>query len=410
MNFRLIAAAMPALLLGACAAQQPGTAIPDGPKGDLKAALPYTRLEIDNTATCSGVTAAKLSSQQGSYYVRLGALYSSKNADSALAYGQRTRWMPIRALWSEKTGFTLTANITVDSQPAYQATVPLYAVSHDSGQQGENFTTNLDLIWQNTYIKVQPGSTLNVQFESKFSKSVETGALSAALRVAKVAATAVAPEAKILTTLNQGRMQTEARLWDKALGQMFAHNATEQINLTTTPEQVGSSSCGVLTLYAPGYNEDLDQQMRIGAWRVGVNDSRRSLFTEETCLNTLLDGSCATKVTSEVTPMRILDEPVGAGKSIATFLKEQDIVPIAIAVTGSDVQKQEAASFCRRVTTSLVSLGLTDIDAKLGLWAFAMGYPMATEIADAITMADDCKSQIKPFTFTASDVLGTGRR
>ncbi|BAE50374.1 hypothetical protein [Paramagnetospirillum magneticum] len=409
MNRLILGGLLPALMLSACASQS-GKLAPDGPKGDLKASLPYLRMEIDNTKTCKGVvTSDRLDSQQGSYYVRLGALYSSQDADTAMAYGVRTRPMLLRALWSDKTGFTLTATITVDSQPAYQATVPLYAVSHDSGQQGESFTTNLDLIWQNTFIKVQPGATLNVQFESKFSKTVETGALSAALRVAKVATTAMAPEAKILTTLNQGRMQTEARLWDKALGQLFAQNATEQISLVTTPEQIGSNSCGVVTLYAPGYNEEIDPQMKIGTWRVGVNDWRRSIFTDAACLTKALDGGCASDVISKLTPMRVLDEPVGGGKSIGTFLKEQDIVPIAISQTDSEVQKQEASSFCRRVTTSLVSLGLTDIDAKLGLWAFAMGYPMPTEISDALTQHPDCQNQIRPFEFRLPVSLGTSR-
>lgn len=340
-----------------------------------------------------------MNSSVGTYYVRLGANYTSEDAADPLGYASRVRPAPIRALWSEKISFALSATITVDSQPAYTATIPLYATSHDSTQQGENFVTSLDLIWQNTYVKVLPNSTISLQFDGKYSKDVQTGALSAGLRVAKVAVGALAPEASILTTLNQSKMQSEAKLWDSAVGELFGRDASETIKLSTSPEQVVGQSCGRLTLFAPGHQEGIDPNtQKIGEWRVGILDWRRSLFSLDACLDAVPTSACAASVTAGLTPIRVLNEPVGGGETIASFLAKQDVTEIAAAKTDA-VKDQAAASFCRKAASALAGLGLTDVDAKLGLWAFVKGQPLAGDVAQTLAANSECGRVASPFTF-----------
>ena len=347
----------------------------------------------------------------GEYYIRLSASYlpappigaidpGKAYLTSPISYDQAKRTLFERIFADVNRGFTLTANLTVDGT---KITVPLYAFSHDSGPEGEKFSDDGDLMWKNTYIKVSNVSTVSAVFDAQFLNATTSGAVGAALRVAKVAVGAVNPAAKVLTTLNQSQLQKEGQIWDAALGKALSSSVEEKVDLTVTPEQAPLGSYGILTVAVPGpdvalFASGLDPRVIIGQWRVEIQKARRSLFSDDPVLDGADWYKSALTESQYTSPSRVLNEQLGNGKTVEAFIKADKVndTLTAAAIASGAEQSADMESYCNGVVDDLEAVGLTTVDARLGLWAVIEGMSLPGKGLKA-KLETACATQAFPF-------------
>jgi hypothetical protein len=343
------------------------------------------------------------------YYARVVGWWTPNSLDNtgklrpvgitAADYDNEQRNFLERLLWAENSGFSLVANIEVLSRLNYKTPIPLYSATHSSGKDGENFDVDLKDIWFSPLIRVTADTRLSTQVTAQYKREIKTGAISAALRVARVAADQLAPAGKLLTALNQDQSMKEAKVWDEAIGQMLGSSASERRGGTTLIESWKPGDSVVVSLLAPGGSGALMPERFLGSWLFKLEKPRMSLFSSAPCLDMAnIEDKCATDVTKAVSPAQVLNETVGADTSLIAALRKKDWY--SPALVSLNAKKDGVGQFCQQVIQAADDLGLNGIDAKLLLWAIQTGEPMGANMAANIAKDPQCQGQAKPFTFT----------
>lgn len=314
-------------------------------------------------------------------------------------YDKERRNFVERLLFGKNTTFSLVANIEVHSRLNYRTPIPLYSVSHASGSEGEGFEVNLKDIWYSPLIRVTPDTRLTTEVVAHYKQEIKTGAVSAALRVAQVAATQFAPGGNLLTSENLEQAKKGAKVWDAAISQMLGSNINEIRGGTTLVQNWQPDKVVTVSLVAPGADGAMMPERHIGSWQFKMEEPRLSLFSSAQCLKEeTINGNCATNILSAISPQLVLNEQVGVDTTLIAAIRKKDWYSpslISLASTTGD-----GGQFCQQILQAVDEIGLNVIDAKLVLAALPFGEPMPAAVRNKLKTDDTCKSLILPFTFT----------
>jgi hypothetical protein len=370
----------------------------------------YIHLNIDPV---SPKEAEKFRPQAG-YYARVIGSWTPRSLDNngalrdvaigAPNYDKEQRNWLERLVWGRNTTFSLVANIEVHSRLNYKTPIPLYSTSHNSGSEGESFDVFLKDIWFSPLIRVTADTRMTTEVSAHYKKEIKTGAVSAALRVARVAADQLAPGGKLLTTLNQDQVKKEANVWDSAIGHMLSSDGNEKRGGTALVEQWQADSTVIISLLSPGSSDAMMPERFIGSWLFKLDEPRMSLFSTAPCLySASIDGNCGRNVVNAITPSLVLNEMVATDTTLVAALRKKDWYGQALITLNA--KKDGVSQFCLQVVQAADDLGLNAIDAKLLLWALQTGEPLGEAMRDNISKDQTCQNQIKPFTFLMADSI-----
>ncbi|ARJ65722.1 hypothetical protein WV31_08675 [Magnetospirillum sp. ME-1] len=316
---------------------------------------------------------------------------------------ERRTWLE-RLLWGENTTFSLVANIEVHSRLNYRAPIPLYSVSHSSGKEGEGFDVNLKDIWYSPLIRVTADTRLTTEVVAHYKKEIKTGAVSAALRVAEVAAGQLAPGGSLLTSLNIDQVRKEAKVWDTAISQMSSSDTNETRGGTSLAKTWDANKTVVVSLLAPGSSGAMMPERLIGSWSFTMEKPRMSLFSANNCLlQANIKEGCAKEVIEAITPPLVLNEMVGPDTTLIGALRKKDWY--GQALIAMNAKNGNPSQFCQQVIQAADDFGLNAVDAKLLLWALQSGEPLGDTMRDLLFKDKFCQKQLKPFVFGASESI-----
>ena len=416
--------------------------------GEAKFQNPYLKFSVVDTAAITQITRSSSKNNPDSDSnpdenkpLRLGDFYIVPGANfllppksllngpeksyflEPLSYDAADRGLLARWLKGYNVNFTLQMELTVDG---VTRTLPLYTMSHNSNSHdGETFAQDLSLYSRNLFVRATGNSSINVNFDGKYTVSTDISLFSSGIQVAKTAVAAISPAAHMLTVLNKKSLQQQASVWDAALAQSLGETVEEKFSVALTPADWKSGKYGLLSLTIPGPDTSLDPSIAVGTWQIGFLNFRRSLFSPNPNLNKddwdypNLDQPWG------VTANQVLNEAVGTTEeqTVETFLKSGAVADM-LGVWSSDAKDTDAGktdelkkaaatkegdaadAVCRGTVDALYGLGLTTADARLGLWAMIEGMSLpGNPSSDHVRgLKQHCNGYIAPFWFAAEEL------
>lgn len=315
-------------------------------------------------------------------------------------------------------------NLTVrfkTTNPEQEFTKPLLTLH--SQQSGRDVSRDVvDRGHVSPFFRISPDTSMSLTAEYTLAKDVTLKAVQASLRVARVAATAIAPGSGVLTTLTQNKVQQEARIFDAALGEIFSDRLAETRTTDFTANDWKYARAVRVRLYA--WDDEAKEYIPVAHWDIEVSNPRPSMFaleavTDEELTSQITD--CATeadaakraqsvqdahqKVTRRAfsyvrgAPDQVLRFYVGENTTVHDHIHGQDWYPALIEqLAVIDVRDDDGAitdaalkvsaplsAFCARIPDALYRLGLNTYDATTGLWAMAQTTLASQNLLSLIT-------------------------
>jgi len=355
------------------------------------------------------------------YYILAATSFTPAANSDPQSYDKANRGLLGRFFFGRNVNFTLQASLTIDGTTI---PLPLYAMSHNSNaQDGETFSADLSLVSHDLYVRVTDSTPINANFSAVYTETTESNLISTGVQVAKTAVMAISPNAHMLTTLSKPSLQQQSKIWDAALNKLLAESIQEKTSVAILPGDLKSGAYGLITLSIPGPDGKLDPSQAVGFWTIGASPKniRRSLFSSDPAVEQAAWEQSVAKPPTGVSSSQILSEYVGisADQTVQNFIKTgpvNDALNIwSSAAKDTDAAKDDktkksaatdketasADAVCRTAVESLYGLGLSTVDARLGLWAILDGMPLpGTPSTDHVKgLRTACKTYIAPFAF-----------
>lgn len=405
-----------ALLLSACGTSAPITPLLDASSAPTETAPhaqnPYLGFAVMSSDACPCAKPDEASRKSSDYYILAATAFTPAGNDDASkprSYDKADRTLLWRFLFGRNVNFTLQGALVIEG-----ATIPLplYAMSHNSNaQDGETFSTDLSLLSHDLYVRVTDSTAINATFSAVYTETTQSNVMSYGVQVAKTAVMAISPNAHMLTTLSKKSLQQQATIWDAALNKASAESIQEKISVAITPKDLKDGSYGQISLSIPAPDGNLDPAVKIGYWTIGAStkNMRRSLFSPDRRIDS--DGweTSTAAVPVGVNANQVLNEYVGVSddQTVEKFLKSGPVNDLlgtwSSATTGTDHSKLPSAAeaVCRGAVDGLYNLGLSSVDARLGLWAMVEGMSLpGSPTPDQVKpLKTACNPYIAPFKF-----------
>lgn len=273
-----------------------------------------------------------------------------------------------------------------DNEIAFEANLPVATLSHDSNSGvGERFDTGLWHRMSNQLVRVSASTTIEARVEFNKSESLDTKAVSAALKVAETATSLIAPGSALITKLSERKMSEEARLWDGVLSKLFGVSLAERHStrpaLASIVPEAEFISFG---LRVPRNENDMKPTDDLGRWSIALQAGQPSMFSNfqicsptnsNTCKATRAEAAIA--AVKAVAPGRVLAAQLTQDQTIIDWLSQQAwFVDSFVGLEGA-TPGPVAEKLCSRVVTHVRGLGLTTLDARLAAWALSVEGPFS---------------------------------
>jgi len=357
--------------------------------------------------------------------------------DEVTLYDYGDRGAFLRAFWGTHYSLNLTAYVSVGS---FQATVPLVTIDHTSNRtDGEKFLRIVAHTAQSFPLVLLKGDGSNaiatVHFVVKATDTTQSSAAAAAIQAAQGIATALAPEASVVTTLSSQATKDKATALDKAINSVLARQLDEEQWLDNDVRRWGEGA-RVTFLIPPPDNEaawgDSANFREVGAWTLSFEDPRPSVFsdiqichtvkekgakgqsaaaeatgakskgTSEYCRDTVAKAAEAAQKEAESRPEQVLNFNLLNGTqslgTIAAYLKQQSWWDQSMK-TFNGLQKGQGpddgdiSQFCRSIKQTISAVGLNAIDGGIVVAAVRERGPLPAAVVKAMGLdsAKDCK-------------------
>lgn len=352
-------------------------------------------------------------------YTRL-MIYSDVAADgdagntktTPLPYQERPWWL--RALLGQEFSINLTAKVTVG---AFETTVPLATIGHESNSDGEQWNRVLHHSKSNFplfLVKADGSASVPVvKLSASGTKSYSSRGAAAAVQVALGVARATAQPVSVVTRLSEQSTRDKARAIDSAISKLFASGITEEhwtdrdlrlwrVDADNTPRGV------TVTFAIPKDEQDWNSEaLDVGRWTITFDFPRPSIFSDWRVCPTDTLSRCTTTRTDaelnihkEINASEVLNYVLWNGDhslgTIRAIISQQDwYVSAQAALTTSSTAIPTANALCRRIANEIAGLGLNGFDAKIVVWAVTRGMPMPSGAPNFMN-ATDCKTAIDP--------------
>lgn len=320
-----------------------------------------------------------------------------------------------RAIVGLDFSMNLTAKVTVG---AFESTVPLATVSHQSDAKGEHWSRVIHHSLNNfpLFLVRSDGSSstpvikISVKGANSYSSRAAAAGVQAALGVARASGQA----ASVITRLSEQSTKDKARSIDEAISRLFASGIEEEHwtdrDLRLWGTDKGIAKGVVVDFNIPTADDDWNSApMAVGSWTLTFDYPRPSIFSDwRVCGADTLPrcaknrGDAEKNVRAELDASEVLNYALvsssGGLGTIRAFLAQQDWY---LALASQAPGKPTASAFCSRIRNEIVSLGLNAFDAHVVVWAVSKGMPMPVGTPDLSTV-DVCKDSIKQFQPTAT--------
>ncbi len=316
-----------------------------------------------------------------------------------------------RALVARDYSVNLTAKVIAG---AFEATVPLATISHQSGSKGEHWSRSIHHSKQSypLFLVSSTGgtSTPTIKFSVKGDRSYASRAAATAVQVALGIAHATAQNTRLITALSENSARDSARAMDEAVSRLFGSGLSEEHwsdrDLKYWNASNGQPQGARITFDLPedpkNWNSHADT---VGTWTVTFDYPRPSVFVDWRICSTSELPRCTTtrneaeaNVLREVNPGQVLNFPIAPGEqglgSIRAYLSQQDWYTASMLGLAVPARRAAAAStLCRTIVNEITGIGLNSFDAAIVVWAVAKGMPISE--GPSLDAAPDCMAMIK---------------
>lgn len=357
-----------------------------------------------------------LSDLYSKWLVRLDLKESSPGFYRNYIDEQRSR---LRRLFSGKSRSTIVALKLTTANPTIDLTVPLMTLSYEGKVgNGESFISSLTQSNEDQpYFRLTAATATNATISAKVTSDVESRFAVSVLGFVQNALKIAAPQSTLLTAINKDESSKAVTALDSTLGRLASQSTSENTTVGRLVEHWNDGSklrvrIHVPTTMAPtasgfpehsgrGANEALNNWL---VFRLELSCPRYSMFSDrdicDASKTVVTDGSIDSGRDKTVNSLRrwlsaqqVLDFPLASGVTIRQHLAGKDWFSRYLRLApAADTQKApadgpaalkpakaqeptpiEQTAFCESVVNELHSVGLSTLDAKLGLWAIALG-------------------------------------
>lgn len=330
-------------------------------------------------------------------------------ASGIMKYESR-HWLQ-RSVSRRDYSINLTAKVTAG---AFEATLPLATVSHQSSKEGEEWIRTIHHSKQSFPLFLVPAnggaSSPTVRLTVAGDRSYGSNALALAVQVATNIGRISASPSRVITTLSEKSAKDQARALDDAVSKLFGSKLLEEHwsdrDLRNWQTGNGRPRGAKIDFHVPGGSGNWNSSSRlVGTWTVTFDYPQPSVFADwRICAETAAPRCAGTRASAEqrvrkqVNAGQILNFPIASGEqsmsSIRAYLAQRDWFTGAQAdLANSGSRSRAASTMCRMIINEITSIGLNGFDAGLVIWAVARGMPMPD--ANALTTAAECEPHIK---------------
>lgn len=297
-----------------------------------------------------------------------------------------------RYFWSKEFEANLSTKIRIG---AYEATVPLVTISHQSDSNGEQWsrTVSKQLLDFPLFLVRGDGEASIPVIQVKMAGSKEYASKMAGKALESVLAgiQAVSPDSGVLTRLSAQSVKDKSAAVDVAIGRLFSNGLTEEHVAHRDLRRWHSKGGIQISFELPKENEDWDGRAgEMGTWEISFEEPRPSIFGDwRICDNDNGKVKCAnsrqsalSRVHAQISPHQVLAYPLIKTNSelgtVGAFLIQQEWYGKAMSeFSGKADDALIADGMCLKIQNSIVGLGLNSDDADIVTWAFINGMPWA---------------------------------
>lgn len=318
---------------------------------------------------------------------------SSHGAPLDMRYEPRN-WFK-RYFWHKEFDANLSTKIRIG---VYEVTVPLVTVSHQSNNNGEQWSRMISrqLLEFPLFLVRGDGeaSIPVVQVRMSASKEYSSNMAGKALESVLAGIQSVSPDSGVLTRLSAQSVKDKSTAVDVAIGKLFSNGLTEE-HVSHRDLRNWNVDGGIRIAFAmPKESDDWDKPAgEVGVWDVSFEEPRPSIFGDWRICHQVQKPMCVAdrttalqKVYQQSTPSQVLNYPLIKTNAelgtVAAFLIQQDWYAKGIADFSGDPSADAALadSMCLKIQNSIVGLGLNSDDADIVTWAFVDGLPWAKKM------------------------------
>lgn len=239
---------------------------------------------------------------------------------------------------------------------------PLFLVGTDSRNQVARFQLAVDV------------SKVSTMDSVGYSISLVTKALQI-----------VSPAAGILTTLSEQSTKDAADALDKVIG---TFNSTSIREVSEFDFDLTAGNNYTVEIFGPRYEVDeSNPAVSLGKWSIGFAAARPSIFSVETDAAKALPDARSRYHT--ILAFELLNR-LGEYASIASYLKQQDWWATDLTKLESGTAAQD--SFCRKIRSSIATLGLNELDGRLIAEAVVRSEFVTSKATAAMSKSAECKA------------------
>lgn len=311
-----------------------------------------------------------------------------------------------------------TANLSVRvSTENFTATVPLVTIDHISDDKGEKYLRAV-------YHRAEAfplflvhasggGGVVSMRFALKVTSDTQSAVAAKAIQLVTTAASAVAPQSRVVTALTAQGTRNLSDAIDNAVGQLFGLSLDEE-QWTDRDIRYWQPGQGVsITLRIPKSERDwqgpvtsadwttaaksLDALYTVGTWTVGFDEPRASIFSDRRLCSGRTGNDCLPRpeFIAAIPAAEVLSFAlVGGGDShygsVRSYLSQLDWYPQVMSALQRTPGAEESAQFCRRIRSAMTDLGLNALDAAIVVDAARRGLPLPPGAAAAMATSQDC--------------------
>lgn len=282
---------------------------------------------------------------------------------------------------------------------AYEATIPLVTVSHQSTSDGERWSRVVSQqLLDFPLFLVRPDGEASIptfQITMAGSREYSSSLAGTALESVIAGIQAVSPDSGVLTTLTAQSMKDKSRAVDTAIDKLFSDGLSEE-HVAHRDLRLWNSAGGVrIRFQLPKDDGDWNADSgEVGSWIISFEEPRPSIFGDwRVCGENKVELRCASDRTTalrnvhrQLTPNQVLGYPLLKSSNelgtIAAFLMRQDWYAKSMSEFSGDAANDAALAdeMCLRIQNSIVALGLNSDDADIVTWSFVNGLPWARKM------------------------------
>jgi hypothetical protein len=311
------------------------------------------------------------------------------------------------------------------ARPFVSMTTTLASVEHTSNKKnGENWTTELNNQRMLTpYFRIDPDTAMNIELNLSMSASYDSSIASNTLDIVKRATALIAPQASLVTSLNQDRFGQASQFLDQSLSSLLRESIVERASNDFPMRDWAGSDLAIVELRLPMHNDvtptDKEPKQKakpIGTWYLRSAPPILSIFSDallvetprpavptagkktvavnEQCKDKPDELKAACKAFLSLDPQTVMNFPVDTNVTLAQSLAGDTGIGAArdtlIKAPAGEAMKDSVRNLCGLIADKAHVLGFNRFDISAILWAYSRRGFAKAETAKEMRDAANC--------------------